>query len=498
MNVGDNYRDVTFRGDALDGEDLRGAHFLDCAFVDIAWTGRNLVGSTFENAHFEGGDISRARFAECDLINSRFLGITAQAASFQDATFDRTELQGVDLTGAKLIGVAFSEAAIYGGIVTRADFSFASFRNCGFNSVHGEAANFSGSDFLAPTDGGQGNLDIELPLANFTNATLRNVTWPRARLEYANFARAKLDHVVLANAELDNADFTDAVLQSVILDGASLVHAEFGETDRAPRPAEGTLFFVPTPPAPVRLRDVGFRSAQLTNARFNGVVLERCDFRDAYADAAEFMATRFVDCVLDGMNWTDIAPGWLTTDDLTRRAMLDVFLSASMALPYVPLDESYDIVEDPAGQFRSSSWAGVGPTEVSSFVWISERLSEGALEDGFALNVTDEARGASIWTYACTEGPLSIVVQLHRRGLDDDAEDNIVRWDEMMRGVRRLFERRFSETPGPALHVEFSESRGVAQWRWIQGVETRIVRWDGDSADVAGFFWAVADEAAKL
>ena len=299
-------------------------------------------------------------------------------------------------------------------------------------------------------------------------------------------------------AKLDNADFTDAVLHSVILDGASLVNAEFGETDRAPRPTESARFFVPPPPAPVRLRDVGFRSAQLTNARLNGVVLERCDFRDAYADAAEFMATRFVDCVLDGMDWTDTAPGWFTTDDLTRRAMLDVFLSASLALPYVPLDESYDIVEDPAGQFRSSSWAGVAPTEVSSFVRISERLSEGAVEDGFAMYVTDEARGSSIWTYACTEGPLSIVVQLHRSGLDDAAEDNIVRWDEMMRGVRRLFERRFSETPDAALHIEFSESRGVAQWRWIQEAETRVVRWGGDSADVAGFFWAVAEEAAKL
>lgn len=508
------FRNRTFRGDALGGEDLSHADFTGCTFVDIAWAGRDLEGSVLEGARFEGGDISGASFSGCDLTRTHFREVAARAASFQNATFDHAELVDADLTDSTLTGAAFSNAIILGGLLTGADFSFATFRHCGFNFVRGEATNFTGCSFLAPTNAGQGTTEIELPLADFTRATLTDVNWPGAQLRSATFVNAKLNRVVLESSELDEADFTDAILKSVIFDGAGLSYAEFGETDHAPHVGESSLFFVAEPPPPVRLRDIGFREANLTNARFSGVVLTACDLRNANADAAEFMGTRFDGCELEGMNWTDVAPGWLTTDNATRRTMIDLFLREKMALPYVPLDEGYDIVQDDETQFRSSSWHGIDPVSLYYVDHVSEQLRNGTLADGFAIGMNGHGANSYAWTYACTESRLSVVAQIYRGKVFHDPESQTLRWDVVMRGVARLFERSYTQGDQSRLLVEFSDMRGIAQWRWIrvgdnvlpvqtdpratQLEDSRIVQWEGDRDDVAGFFRAAAVEAAKL
>lgn len=493
-----DYRDQSFRGSALPDEDLRGADFSGCTFIDIEWAARDLTDAVFADARFEGGSVAGARLEATDLTRTRFRETNARGASFVDAVFTGTQLTDVDLTDAKLTGVWMSEATILGGWLTRADFSNAFLRNCGFNFVRGEAANFTGAEITSPTDAGQGTMEIELPDANFTRAVLRDVTWPRARLPWAGFPRATLNRVVLAGANLEHADFTDAVFESVIFDGAEMSNVEFGGVDPDAAPREAGLFFVPDPPPPVRLRHIAFRNAQLTNARFNGVVLSGCDFQDAMAEAAEFMGTRFDHCVVDGLNWRDCAPGWMTTDDATRRRMIGLFLSADMALPYLPLDEPFDIVEVDETHFGSSSWQGVKPAELDDYALMGERLRDESLDEGFMLGAGARGSDSTTWTWACRERGLSVVAQLHRGHSLEEAEAAILRWDATMRAMTRLFEHRQVLEDEQRLLIEYSEPHGIARWLWNREGEEQIGVWHGDPGDVAGFFRAATLKAQNL
>ncbi|MCR2784138.1 MULTISPECIES: pentapeptide repeat-containing protein [unclassified Microbacterium] len=493
-----NYRDQSFRGSALAGDDLRGVDFSGCTFIDIEWSGRDLTDAVFADARFEGGSIAGACLEATDLTRTRFRETNARGASFVDAVFTGTQLTDVDLTDAKLTGAWMSGAIILGGWLTRADFSNAILRTCGFNFVRGEAANFTGCEITSPNDAGQGTVEIALPAANFARAVLRDVTWQGARLPWTKFVGAKLNRVVLAGAELDHTDFTDADLESVILDGAALSNAEFGGSEPKPAPREPALVFVPEPLPALRLRHIGFRGAQLTNARFNGVVLSECDFQDAIAEAAEFMGARFDRCLVEGVNWSDCAPGWMTTDNATRREMINLFLSANMALPFLPLDESFDLVRADACHFRSPSWQGVEAATLDAFAPIAERLGGGSLYDGFVLGVDAREPDSETWTYACRELGLSVVAQLRRGSSEEAAENLTLRWDATMRAMTRLFELRQAAADESRLLIEYSEPHGVARWRWNREGDERIAVWNGDPSDLAGFFRAATVEAQKL
>jgi hypothetical protein len=307
-----------------------------------------------------------------------------------------------------------------------------------------------------------------------------------------------LNRVVLAGAELDHADFTDADLESVVLDGAALSNAEFGEIDPDAAPREPALFFGPDSPPPLRLRHIGFRGAQLTNARFNGVVLSECDFQDAIAEAAEFMGTRFDQCLLEGMNWRDCAPGWMTTDNAARRKMIDLFLSANMALPYLPLDEAFDIVQTDETHFRSSSWNGIEPAALDDFAPLADRLREESLGEGSFVGVGARESDSETWTYACRERGLSVVAQLRRGSSVGDAASETLRWDATMRAMTRLFELRQVAADESRLLIEYCEPHGIARWCWNREGDELIALWNGDPGDLAGFFRAATVEAQKL
>ncbi|MEJ6555541.1 pentapeptide repeat-containing protein [Microbacterium esteraromaticum] len=479
-----NHHSETFTGTDLDGKDLRGVDFTRCTFIDIDLSG-DLTGATFCESRFERGTIT---------------GADCQRADFSFATFEGTALINVDLADAKFTGSTLSDATMLSAHLTRTDFSDAQLHNCGINFVKGEATNFSRCKIVSTTDACQGAFNIVLPVANFTQAVLDDLTWPGpdVRLPMATFIGASLKHVVFAGADLEDADFANAVFDSVIFDAANLTFAEFGGTDPDAAPRAPTLFFVPEREAPVRLRSVSFREAQLTNAVFNGVVLEECDLSGAIAEAAEFMGTRFDRCTAEGTDWTDAAPGWETTDTGVRERFFTLFWSAGMSLPYLPLDERYDVTEATPDSYRSSSWQSIGPAILDAFDPLAAELRADQIDDGFAIGVAHGERGAETWSYACRELKLSVVAQVMKHESPSSGADSIRVWDALMRGISRVFSARQDSSNAARLLIEYSEPRRCARWTWVREDHEQTTEWDGDVEDVAGFFRAAAVEALKL
>ncbi|MEJ1922497.1 pentapeptide repeat-containing protein [Microbacterium sp. KHB019] len=487
-----DYRNRTFRGNDLDGVDLKGLDFTGSTFIDLTWSGRDLTEAILDDTQFIGGSLMKASLAFTSISGARLEGVDLRGASLEGAVISRARFAEVDLTAADLTMIRMSDSVIDGARVDRASFRFARLVGSGFNFIRGEAADFREAVLDELTWADEGTLDIVLPIVNFSGAKIQGITWPGARLDGANFTAASVDRAVFAHADLSDADFTDAVLSNVIFDDADLSRADFTESYAAPSPA--AIFLMPAEPRTARLRDVGFRGANLTNARLNGAILLRCDLTDANGEAAEFQGTRFDECVLEGVRWTEAAPGWLTSDEETRAEMFASFIEDGIALPYVPLEEDFDIVWGEGMLFHSSAWSGVTANDLYTFDAITNRLRADEVTEGFAVSMGGHGANSYAWTWACSENDLRATVQIGRGQVYRDAGDVARRWDEAMRGVSRVFELNRPLLPGP-LAVEFSDIRQVACWRWIAdkpsalaGTSTAAQEWQGDHTNVKAFF----------
>jgi uncharacterized protein YjbI with pentapeptide repeats/KaiC/GvpD/RAD55 family RecA-like ATPase len=186
----------------------------------------------------------------------------------------RATLRSVDLSGASLEGVDFSEA-----LLDDADLQFAS---------------LTGALFVGASLAGTNLREAFLSRAVFISADLDDAQLRDASLEGADFRLASLRHADLSKANLVGADlsettaieacFREAILHRTSFQKARLPGADFREASLIG--------------ATLRLSDLSgadFRDADLQGADLSEALLYQADFRGAQIQNANFTGSKFKD-----------------------------------------------------------------------------------------------------------------------------------------------------------------------------------------------------------
>jgi uncharacterized protein YjbI with pentapeptide repeats len=172
--------------------------------------------------------------------------------------FYRANLVGIDLQDSQLQNADLRDAILVGARL--------------------QDANLRGAD-LAETD---------LNHADLSEAGLQNATLTRAMLQHATLRNALLNQAdlrraMLANTRLDGAHFDGADLSKADLSGA-MGDSQTDFTDAVLDVIAGNYLDLPG----ARLINADFRSANLTDANFNGADLRAVDFSGANLADAHF------------------------------------------------------------------------------------------------------------------------------------------------------------------------------------------------------------------
>jgi uncharacterized protein YjbI with pentapeptide repeats len=190
-----------------------------------------------------------------------------RAAKFQ-SKLDTVNIEGVDLSGAKLsrlqanfltasdanlAGASFYQAGLFDCDFVRADcthacFQSANFFQTAFKHTHGERVDFR--KLRAEISWFD---DAQLPRANFHGAVLKHSRFIRARMELAEFDEAQGEALAFVDATFTNASFRGAKFPGAVFSGANLQGTDFSLAD---------------------LSGADFRGAHLEGAIFLGAKLE--------------------------------------------------------------------------------------------------------------------------------------------------------------------------------------------------------------------------------
>ena len=160
--------------------------------------GLNLANRTLAEADFSGSS----------LVGATLLGSSLQCASFYCADLRECNLRAVNLTRADMRGASFRGADLSHAVLDQGDLRPASIMIMDERgaSVMDRRAFGGGADALDIPNG-----------VDFTNCSLRNVSFGNARLDHANFSGAIMEGVKMKGASLSNAIFKGAVLSGVDL-----------------------------------------------------------------------------------------------------------------------------------------------------------------------------------------------------------------------------------------------------------------------------------------
>ncbi len=163
--------------------------------------------------------LSEADFAGASLVGANFRGSNLQRASFYCADLRECDLQGANLARADMRGATF----------------------CGANAAN---AIFDGADLRAArmmiveddgvTTSGQAGSDARLHGVDFTNCSLKNVSFANARFDNADFS----------GAILEGAKFKGAKFENILLKGAVLTGVELKDLQVPQDALEGCIFDV--------------------------------------------------------------------------------------------------------------------------------------------------------------------------------------------------------------------------------------------------------------
>jgi uncharacterized protein YjbI with pentapeptide repeats len=135
------------------------------------WSGRDLSGRSFE-----GEDFSNYNFAGANLLRCNFTSANLSGANFEGATLDNANFEGADLSDANLERVSIKDA------------------------------HFSADTMMF----GFVNKAINLQNANFSKATLKNVSFYGAYLANTNFSEAVLKDCDFSKAQMIGTNFSFA------------------------------------------------------------------------------------------------------------------------------------------------------------------------------------------------------------------------------------------------------------------------------------------------
>ena len=111
-----------------------------------------------------------------------------------------TNLYNIDLSGADLSGITFSNVNLY-----KANLSTSKLTNTRFYGANLVKTNFTGANLIAVSF-----IGLDLSCACFKEASLVHVDFELAKLQNADFRDAAIDSVNMRSADLTRADFSGA------------------------------------------------------------------------------------------------------------------------------------------------------------------------------------------------------------------------------------------------------------------------------------------------
>ncbi len=242
------FDNAKLEGAVLDGARIGGASFKGASLVQADLTGTtgedvDFSGAKLVQAIFTEAQLTRARFAEADLTKAELAQAVLPLADFSGAQLNEADLSGTKLPEARFIGASLVDASLEGADATGAVFDEANLEKLRAS----EGAVFVGASFKKTRAAGSRWGTSRLDQANFSFSVL----------DRADFSAASLAQVSLAGCELKKARFGEASLQ-----GASLVKANVLEGD--------------------------FQSADLSDADLRGANLFGCEFWKSRVERARF------------------------------------------------------------------------------------------------------------------------------------------------------------------------------------------------------------------
>jgi uncharacterized protein YjbI with pentapeptide repeats len=347
--VGANFNGANLSGAVFTGQDLSGASFQAAnlgptdsgraSFAQANLSGTCFAGAILNQTDFNYAQLSCTDFRSTSLMaadfgpmqsflpdpecrtNFAYATLDVQAidtanwgladfsyANFQD--LDQFSLAGIDITGAILVGVDFTNLDMSGANLTGVDFSYASLTGANLENAALNAAKLVDADAAYATlscarfyyDAGDGT-DLNAAICTKTPATtipnvgadLRSVNWANAQLDHATLDQALLNQANLSGANLSGATLRQASLEATgslnaaTIAGTSLTNAVFDEA------ALDSVIF-----ASSNLTGASFVATTLAHTSFAGSIMPDVDFSQATLESIDFSGT-----ILQNANFTN-------------------------------------------------------------------------------------------------------------------------------------------------------------------------------------------------
>lgn len=169
--------------------------------------GRGGARAQLKNAMLDGCVLANRNLNEADFTAASLVGANAYGSSFARATFYCTDLRRCNLRNTTLAYADMRGASFKG-----ADLAFAIMDHADLRAATMMMVEQSGVSVIDHVTGGKGFGGVD-----FSNASLRNASFGKARLDGANFNGALLIGTNFRGAQLKDASFTGAVLMGVNL-----------------------------------------------------------------------------------------------------------------------------------------------------------------------------------------------------------------------------------------------------------------------------------------
>lgn len=185
------------------------------------------------------------------------------------------DLSWLDLSGACLDGVDFSEA-----ILQKTRLANASLRGCTLSSCAVQQADFTNADLSQST----------LSQCSFTNCTMNGARLAGAHMRQAGFVGCDLEGADFSGVDARLGSLMRCVLTSAVFDGAGLELCTFTE-DRAGRTSWKKTVFNGTTFMGCLLEHADFEGCSITNSAFTDVGASCSSFRHARMEGGHFMSS---------------------------------------------------------------------------------------------------------------------------------------------------------------------------------------------------------------
>lgn len=285
---------------------LKGADLDGCLLANRKLDEAELVGASLVDANLQGASLVRAslfcaNLQGCNLRNATLAHADIRGASFKGADLSFAMLDSADLRSATMMVVGpagisvidhVHKGAAFGGV----DFSNCSLRNASFGKAKLDGANFNGALLFGTSFRG-----AKLTDAKFTGAVLMGVNMLELNLSRDAFVDCVFDVAPQARAR---AELLQSKLElhqewvasdgrhgaAAVLDGEDLrpLHDKFAGRSLVGLSARGATGIA-----------VDFSGCQLQGAKFDGADLRGADFTDGDLSGASFHAAKLIHARFD-------------------------------------------------------------------------------------------------------------------------------------------------------------------------------------------------------